>query len=197
VNPLSRADSVLDEIKDPKLRDAVWAKFQKLYKPPIDCWLAARKLQQAVADDLTQAILLKLLNAPADHEYLPTGGRYRVWLTKAMTTTLNALVQWQKSDAQLAAIQGSDAVAALVGLIVEVAAADPDLIALFERVRTLVDEQTWAIWLLLAEQDEKSVAQTLGKRLGEVDRARRHVLNLLQRAYPDVLSDTVHSEPRP
>lgn len=69
------------------LRDAAaWAAFVERYTPPLYDWCRGRGLQHADAEDVTQAVLLKLVRRMQTFVYRPDGS-LRGWLR---TVTRNA-----------------------------------------------------------------------------------------------------------
>jgi RNA polymerase sigma-70 factor (ECF subfamily) len=70
--------AMLEEMRDPSNREA-WARFVGRYEKVIGIWCRKRGLQDADADDVTQKIMLILLDEMPEFIYDPTKGRFRDW----------------------------------------------------------------------------------------------------------------------
>ena len=67
--------------------DEAWSEFVDRYAPTVFSWASATGLQESDAADVTQDVLLKLLNQMRIFEYRPSVGSFRGWLK---TVTMNA-----------------------------------------------------------------------------------------------------------
>ncbi|GAB5403167.1 MAG: sigma-70 family RNA polymerase sigma factor [Aureliella sp.] len=67
--------------------DAAWAEFVNRYAPAVFSWANSVGLQESDAADVTQEVLLKLLDHMRRFEYQPSRGSFRGWLK---TVTVNA-----------------------------------------------------------------------------------------------------------
>jgi RNA polymerase sigma-70 factor (ECF subfamily) len=84
---------------------AAWADFVNRYGPRIQQWCRARGLQPADAEDVTQAVLLKLLDKMRTFVYDPAQS-FRAWLK---TVTHNALSNYLRSGRRQTAAGGDPA----------------------------------------------------------------------------------------
>ena len=71
--------AMLEAMRDPNNREA-WARFFSRYEKVIGNWCRNRGLQDADADDVTQKIMLILLDEMPEFVYDPAKGRFRDWL---------------------------------------------------------------------------------------------------------------------
>lgn len=69
--------TLLDRLRRPDQPDA-WERFARLYAPLLLCWAELQGLHAADAEDLAQAVLLKLLRVLPSYD--PAGGSFRGWL---------------------------------------------------------------------------------------------------------------------
>jgi RNA polymerase sigma factor (sigma-70 family) len=86
--------AMLEEMRDPNNRE-VWSRFVGRYEKVIGNWCRKRGLQDADADDVTQQILLILLDEMPEFVYDPTKGRFRDWLS---VITRNACFRFLARD---------------------------------------------------------------------------------------------------
>ncbi|MEM7476866.1 MAG: sigma-70 family RNA polymerase sigma factor [Planctomycetota bacterium] len=88
--------SLLLELRDLENSQA-WEEFVSQYGPKIYNWCQFWKLQQVDAEDITQALLLKLFQQMRQFEYQPSQGSFRSWLK---TVTRNAVRDhWRRKKA--------------------------------------------------------------------------------------------------
>jgi len=72
--------SLLKALGEEGRREDAWAVFQAGYRDVILGWGQRYGLDLHAAEDLTQEILIKLLEALPRHEHNPERGRFRSWL---------------------------------------------------------------------------------------------------------------------
>ena len=88
--------SLLLELRDLENSQA-WEEFVSQYGPMIYNWCQYWKLQKIDAEDVTQALLLKLFQQMRQFDYEPTQGSFRSWLK---TVTRNAVRDhWRRKKA--------------------------------------------------------------------------------------------------
>lgn len=98
-NPSATRVSLLFELRELDNTQA-WEKFVHQYGPMIYGWCQFWKLQQADAEDVTQALLLRLFQLMRQFEYDATQGSFRAWLK---TVTRNAVRDhWRRKQAMTA-----------------------------------------------------------------------------------------------
>lgn len=76
-----------------RLRDGsdaqAWAQFESIYRDMLIRFCRARGVQPADADDLVQAVFLKLVKGLRRFEYDPAKGRFRSYLFRCVHSVLN------------------------------------------------------------------------------------------------------------
>src|SRR2546421_3993370 len=79
--------SLLCALKASHLREAAWEQFQRRYQETILRWCVRRGLQAADAEDVTQAIWVRLLRSLPEHEH-DTSRPFRSWLKTVVTNAI-------------------------------------------------------------------------------------------------------------
>jgi RNA polymerase sigma-70 factor (ECF subfamily) len=165
---------------------AAWAEFVARYGPAVYAWCAARRLQAADAEDVTQQVLLKLANRMKTFTYDPSR-RFRAWLR---TVTENAIRDFHAAgppdrptgDSAMHAALAS--VAATEDLHQRLAAEyDRELLdAAMQRVQARVAAHTWEAFRLTALEGVPAgeVAQRLNMKVCTVYEARSSVVKKLR-----------------
>src|SRR5262245_57824932 len=123
-----------------------WAAFVDRYGPKIYAWCLHWRLQQADAEDVTQAVLLKLARTMAGFAYDPSKS-FRAWLKTVTRHAWNDLQEGQKAGTTGA---GDSQV---IGVLASVEARD-NLEARLEREfdNELVEEASRRVQLRVAPQ---------------------------------------------
>ena len=80
--------SLLQALGEEGRREDAWAVFQAGYRDVILGWGQRYGLDLHAAEDLTQEILIKLLEALPRHEHNPDRGRFRSWLKTVVRNVL-------------------------------------------------------------------------------------------------------------
>jgi RNA polymerase sigma-70 factor (ECF subfamily) len=184
--PETRA-SLLEQLRAGAADQAAWTLFVARYGPLVQGWCQRWGLQPADADDVTQAVLLRLAAHLRQFRYDPSR-RFRGFLR---TVAHNA---WKDflADRGRAAV-GSGDTAVLAALHSEPArddlaarveeAFDRELLAVAEaRVRARVEPHTWDAFRLTAVDglSGADAAARLGMQVGTVFKARSKVQKMLR-----------------
>jgi len=82
--PLTSA-SLLLQVRDPANHRS-WERFQNIYGPIIQAFCRRRGFQEADIDDISQEVLIAVVNSIRSFDYHPESGRFRSWLA---TVTAN------------------------------------------------------------------------------------------------------------
>ena len=187
--------SILEALKDTGLREAAWERFQSRYRETILRWFARRGLQPADAEDVTQAVLLRLYQSLPKHAHDPARP-FRSWLKAVVGNALRDRHRAERRRPGDRGAGGSSAQERLTQLATtegldELAEAmegpgDPDLDAAVERVRARVDGTTWqAFWLVVVDGlSVADVAAQLEMSTGSVYQAKYRVCHMLAEEYP-------------
>jgi RNA polymerase sigma factor (sigma-70 family) len=187
--------TLLARLLDPQPDPSSWAEFDRCYRQQIHNWCRAWGLQETDADDVTQAVLVRLLGKLRRFQYDPTRS-FRGWLR---TVTYNVCQDWRTEAAGQPAGSGDTGVFRLL----ESAAARDDLANRIEaeyaremlnvvmlRVRRRVQPQTWAAFYQTAveDRDAAEVADELEVPLASLfvyrSRVRKMLLDELDRIAP-------------
>jgi RNA polymerase sigma factor (sigma-70 family) len=180
-DPARTRQSLLIRVRDLGDQQA-WAEFHARYAPMIGGW--CRRWFPREADDMVQEVLLLLARRLRTFEYEPGPARFRGYL-KTVTRRLMADL---KEKEQARPLVGGD------GLVEEAEASqdlwdrlaaeyDLELLAKAkENVRGRIEPRTWSAYVETAERGRKGaeVARDLGMKVGAVQQAKYHVLNLLR-----------------
>ncbi len=164
---------------------AAWSEFVDRYGPKVFAWCRGWGLQQADAEDVTQAVLVKLVRQMNRFSYDPSRS-FRGWLRRLARNA------WQDWLAQrVTPGEGGSEVNAMLGSI----AAREDLVRRLEaefnleilgeamhRVRERVDPKTWEAFRLIAEdgQPATAVAVQLGTNVAGVYKSKSNVLKMIK-----------------
>jgi RNA polymerase sigma-70 factor (ECF subfamily) len=164
---------------------AAWSEFVDRYGPKVFAWCRGWGLQQADAEDVTQAVLVKLVRQMNRFSYDPSRS-FRGWLRRLARNA------WQDWLAQRATPgEGGSDVNSLLGSI----AAREDLVRRLEaefnleilgeamhRVRDRVDPKTWEAFRLIAEDGlpATGVAARLGMNVAGVYKSKSNVLKMIK-----------------
>lgn len=190
---LTTHPSVFDQIRDPDLREIGWQRFQSKYRPPIYRWCAAGGLQPADAEDVTQAVLIKLIEWLPGFEYDHQKGRFRSYLSTVVRTTIVDFFRARPANRTVYDSALLERVEDLAGGLEAEAFGDPTLIAVAEHVRGLVEPHTWEAFIRygVENQQPRDVADALGMTVGAVYQAKVRIRQLATTEYTKRLT---HSE---
>jgi RNA polymerase sigma-70 factor (ECF subfamily) len=179
--------SLLGRLAKAPLDEAAWREFVTLYGGKIYAWCRHWKLQEADAQDVTQNVLVKLLQTMRNFEYDPSRS-FRAWLK---TVTHHAWRNLMESQQRAGQYGGNPQ----VGWLLQQIDASADLVKhlddafdqeIFEeaarRVRLRVAPQTWEAFRLTALEgiSGTEASERLGMQVGHVFVAKHRVQKLLQ-----------------
>ena len=166
---------------------AAWSEFVEHYGRKIYRWCRAWGLQDADAQDVTQHVLLKLVNGLRDFQYEP-GRSFRAWLK---TITHHAWHDYLKARRRPGLGSGDSSILKLVDNVEAREDLSVRLEDLFDRelleeaiarVRLRIEPRTWDAFRLLALDDWSGAqaAQHLGMKVATVFVSRGKVLRMLR-----------------
>jgi RNA polymerase sigma-70 factor (ECF subfamily) len=174
-----------------KLRTApsdqeAWAEFVRRYGPRIHGWCRRWGLQEADAQDITQTVLLKLLQAIQTFQYDPQL-RFRAWLKTIAHHAWRDLLRGQRQlasggdDARydpLQSLEARDDLAAWIEGAYEQELLDEAVV----RVRPRVQPQTWDAFRLTTYDglSGAEAAARLGMAITSVYKAKSNIRKLLE-----------------
>jgi RNA polymerase sigma-70 factor (ECF subfamily) len=165
---------------------AAWQGFVQRYGPRIVGWCRQWGLQEADAQDVSQAVLLKLLSAMRQFEYQPSQ-RFRAWLKTVTHHAWQDLVRGRRrlrTDRQSDADDPLEKVAARDDLTTGLQDAyEQELLEqALARVRLRVQAQTWDAFRLTALEGVSGAeaAARLGLPVTSVYKAKSNVKKLLE-----------------
>jgi RNA polymerase sigma-70 factor, ECF subfamily len=184
--------SLLQALGEEGRREDAWAVFQAAYRDVIIGWGRRYGLDLHAAEDLTQEILLKLLEALPRHEHKPNRGRFRSWLKTVVRHVLADRQRRQRRRPEPGGVGGSTALERLGDLpgpeaVEELSVAVERRTAAWEaevldRVRARVEPASWAAFCqrMIERRPAAEVAAELGLTVGAVykaaDRIKRMVI---------------------
>jgi RNA polymerase sigma-70 factor (ECF subfamily) len=179
--------SLLAQLRQGQTDHAAWAEFVRRYGPLIHGWCRRWKLQEADAEDVTQAVLLRLAAKMRDFSYDPARS-FRAYLkTLARYAWLDFLEARRapgagSGDTQvLEALRAVEAGDDLLRRLDE--QFDRELLAeARQRVQGRVEPATWEAFLLTAEEglSGADAAARLGVKVAAVFKAKSRVQQMLQ-----------------
>jgi RNA polymerase sigma-70 factor (ECF subfamily) len=187
--------TLLARLLDPQPDPSTWDEFVRCYRQQILGWCRAWGLQETDADDVTQTVLVRLLQKLRRFRYDPARS-FRGWLR---TVTYNVCQDWRTEAAAQPAGGGDSGVFRLLTS----AAARDDLANRIEaeyaremlnvvmlRVRRRVQPHTWAAFYQTAveERDAAEVADELDVPLASLfvyrSRVRKMLIDEMARLAP-------------
>ena len=178
--------SLLRRLRQAPPDQAAWAEFVDRYGRQIHAWCRRWGLQEADAQDVTQAVLLKLLRAMQAFRYDPAQ-KFRGWLKTVTHHAWQDLVRGRRQaaaggdptdDDPLQALAARDDLAARLERAYEQELLEQAL----ARVRPRVQGQTWEAFRLTAFEglSGAEAAARLGMPVVSVYKARSNVQKLLE-----------------
>ena len=192
--------SLLQALGEEDRREDAWAVFQAGYRDVILGWAQRCGLELHAAEDLTQEILIKLLDALPRHQHNPDRGRFRSWLKTVVRNVLADRHRRQRRRIEPGGVGGSTALEWLGELpgpaaVEELSVAVERRTAAWEaevldRVRARVEPANWAAFCqrMIERRPAAEVAAELGLTVGAVykaaDRIKRMVIQECRDAAP-------------
>jgi RNA polymerase sigma-70 factor (ECF subfamily) len=179
--------SLLGRLRQSPADESAWGEFVDRYGPRIFAWCRHWRLQEADAQDVTQAVLVRLAQKMRSFDYDPTRS-FRAWLK---TLTRHAWDDLRQSHQRHAPGTGDSQVQEQLHAL----EARDDLVARLQeefdqelleeamvRVRLRVQPHTWAAFRLTAQEGLSGVeaADRLGIKVATVFVARNKVQNMLR-----------------
>ncbi len=170
--------------QDPQDRKA-WDEFVARYRPKIHAWCTAWGLQPADADDVTQTVLVKLVQKMQHFQYDPARS-FRAWLRTVTQHAWNDFTDGLRREAgsrapDLGALETAEARADLAQRLND--EFDHELMDLaLKSVRERVAAHTWEAFLLttLNGLSGAEAAQKLNQPVAHVFVAKHRVQKMLQ-----------------
>ena len=200
-DPETRA-SLIAGLTDPAAEE-VWTEFVGIYRPLIYRVVRAKGLQDADAEDVTQAVFGRVQRAIASFESQGPGS-FRRWLyTITRNLVVTELTRGPFSGRRGPVATGDSKVARQLE---QVADADEETTAIFrleyrrirfqqaaEKIRNQFSETTWiCFWLTSVKQRSvKEIAEELGRSVGAVRVARCRVLTKIRE---EIANDPLENE---
>jgi len=182
----STSASLLKRLQATPHDERAWADFAQRYAPIVFQWCRWLNLQKSDADDVTQTVLLGLIERMKTFEY-DAGGSFRGWLRTvtyhAWTKFVSSGFQSRRRDNEqtqtlLSTLEARDDLAKRLE-----AEYDRELLdlAMLQTSRR-VESATWEAFRLLALENEpgEAVAARLSMRVAAVYKARSRVQQMIQ-----------------
>ncbi len=180
--------SLLGRLREEVVDPADWAEFVRRYGPVIYGWCRRWKLQEADAEDVAQAVLVKLVGKIRTFRYDPS----RSFRAYAKTLAHYAWCDYVQSLRKPGAAGTGDS--AVIGQLDEMAARDDlqehlsdafdreILEAAMARVRGRVEPHTWEAFRLMAVEglSGAEVAERVGQTAAFVFKAKSKVQRMLR-----------------
>jgi RNA polymerase sigma-70 factor (ECF subfamily) len=165
--------SLLRSLAEERHREDAWPVFQACYREVILGWCRRRGLDRHTAKDLTQEILIKLLEALPRHEHDPDRGRFRSWLKAVVHNVLEHHRRRQRHRLEPRGLGGSTALEWLGDLPAPEAVEELSVAVhrrktaweaeMLDRVRARVEPTSWAAFCQrMIERPDAEVAAELG-----------------------------------
>jgi RNA polymerase sigma-70 factor (ECF subfamily) len=183
--------SLLRALGEEGRREDAWAVFQAGYREVILGWGQCQGLDHHAAEDLTQEILIKLLEALPRHEHNPDRGRFRSWLKTVVHHVLADRRRRQRRRPEVGGAGGSTALDRLGQLpspeaVEELSVAVERRTAAWEvgvldRVRARVEPTSWAAFCgrMIERRPAAEVASELGLTVGAVYKAAERIKRMV------------------
>jgi RNA polymerase sigma-70 factor (ECF subfamily) len=193
-NGVLTSPTLLAGLGDPNRREEAWRIFLERYRPLISGWCRRLGLNAADAEDVTGAVLAKLVLALPTFVYDP-GLRFRAWLWTVVDHEACDLWRWQarhpadrgvgdcRSRRNLEESEAASAVDDLVRELDETLERDLRLARqIAASVRKRVEPATWqAFWQTAMEnRTPRDVAARLGMNVSAVYMAKSRVARMLR-----------------
>ena len=193
-NAVLTSPTLLRDLSDPDHREAAWRAFLQRYQPLIYRWSRRTGLSHDDAEDISAAVLSKLVTALRDFVYDPAR-RFRGWLKTLVENEVRSLYRQRarrRGDQgsghplvhrRLAELPTPDAIAEVVEQLDDTLARDlRDAEEITRRVQERVEPHTWqAFWLTaVGKESGCDVADRLRMKIAAVYMAKRRVGQMLR-----------------
>jgi RNA polymerase sigma-70 factor (ECF subfamily) len=203
--------SILEAMKESQTRPEAFERFSRLYRPGIVSRCRAQGLQQADAEDVTQAILLKLWDALRSFDYDPERGKFRSYLVQVVRNAVTDHFRQRERHAEPHAVGRATAHEMILyredsagggppahsgGSVDKLASAVEETVGSAEweaiaRVKSRVDARTWECFVL-REVERLSVEDVMtatGKREGAIYQVVYRIRKRIGEEYEQVLRE--------
>jgi RNA polymerase sigma-70 factor (ECF subfamily) len=208
-DPCVTRASLFLRLLDPQTKEAAWREFVARYQPLIAGWCRRKGLQETDVEDITQAVLCKLVARLKTFEYDPSRG-FRPYLRRMVE---NAIKDCWSDRAKRPGARGTgdSGVAGMLAQLHDSGALDDlaaevssqleldSLLALaVKQVRAQVEPRTWnAYWQrVYEERSVQEVADRLGMRVASVYQAVSRVNKMLKQALAEPQGGEADGEER-
>jgi RNA polymerase sigma-70 factor, ECF subfamily len=183
--------SLLRALGEEGRREDAWAVFQAGYREVILGWGQSFGLDLHTAEDLTQEILIKLLEALPRYKHDPDRGRFRSWLKTVVRNVLADRRRRQRRRHEPRGVGGSTALEWLGDYpgpeaVEELSVAVDRRTAAWEaevldRVRARVEPASWAAFCqrMIERRPAAEVAAELGLTVGAVYKAAERIKRMV------------------
>jgi RNA polymerase sigma-70 factor (ECF subfamily) len=183
--------SLLQALSEEGRRDDAWVVFQAGYREVILGWGQRFGLDLHAAEDLTQEILIKLLEALPRYKHDPDRGRFRSWLQTVVRHVLADRRRRQRRRHEPGGMGGSTALEWLADFpspeaVEELSVAVDRRTAAWEaevldRVRARVEPASWAAFCqrMIERRPAAEVAAELGLTVGAVYKAAERIKRMV------------------
>jgi RNA polymerase sigma-70 factor (ECF subfamily) len=186
--------TLLRELRDPGQRERAWRTFLERYRPLIRGWCYRAGLGRDDAEEVSAAVLAKLVTVMSTFVYDPSR-RFRCWLRTVVENEVRAL--WRQRarrhgdrgsgdphiHSELEKVEAPGCMEDLVQALDETLERDlRQADQVIERVRKRVAEHTWRAYWLTAIEGEPAgeVARKLGMNVASVYVAKKRVGRMLR-----------------
>ena len=179
--------SLIAQVRSPEDRDA-WDQFVVIYRPVIYRMARRRGMQDADAQDLVQAVLIRVAGAIQSWEKSGPETKFRHWLRRVARNAIATAFTRQPKDAGTGGSEMLDRLAEQPAIAVDVEQefAKESMREKYLRaasvVRADVDSETWRAFELTVVNGHPcdEVAKLLGKSVGAVYAARSRIMRRLR-----------------
>jgi RNA polymerase sigma-70 factor (ECF subfamily) len=190
---------VLCALGEESRREDAWAVFQAGYREVVLYWCKRRGLDRDAAEDLTQEILIKLLDALPRYKHDPNRGRFRSWLKTVVENVLRDQARRHRRRPEPRAAGGSTALERLYNEPSPVVAEELSVIVdnqtsaweseVLERVRARVEPASWEAFCrrMIGRRPASEVAAELGLTVGAVYKASERIKRMVIQESRDAL----------
>jgi RNA polymerase sigma-70 factor (ECF subfamily) len=196
--------SLLQALGEEVGREHAWDLFLLHYRELIHGWCRRGGLDPHAAEDLTQEILIRLLEALPRHRHDPDRGRFRSWLRTVVRHALADRGRRHKRRPEAGGVGGSTALERLADLpgpaaVGRNSAAEGCTTAagragVLDRVRARVEPTNWEAFRqrMVEGRPAAEVAAELGITVGAVYKAAERIKRMVIQEGRDAASPTLH-----
>ena len=149
--------TLLGRVGQNPLDPSAWDRFVERYGPRISIWCRGRQLQSADVDDVTQTVLLKLLEQMKSFRYDASHGSFRAWLRLVTVNVCTDLARARNRRPRAGVDQGPESLFERLEDREDLATHlneefDRELLELAKaRVQQRVEPRTWQAFCLMTD----------------------------------------------